>query len=394
MTQAKTKSRNKILVAHVASPAKGTFALTEKASELVEVSWLESLTPEELALEAERQLSRQKKADVMKQRQELEQIRYATEERERKQAELKGARQEARQGKAKQEEKLHAEANGILEARQHADGVWYVALGSGLWKEVDHHFWCRHCEAGMSEAAIASHLVGQRHCKRLAANPKSHVLAPDLPGPCTLAVCGDNCGVSPTCLETWQELLSDGEVRCILCNKCCNGVHETTPEHAKKVFAYLATLEGDYKEPDEPWLSWLPCKEWGEGLFLKCLLCDKWIQDLVGTDPRGYDGHHGSLSSKNQKGHSKKIQNLDESMRDKGFWAAMRAPVAVKPLSIESPLTAQQPPAPKLPEGWQATWSEEHDDYYFHSDMHESQWELPIDPAAETSAGSSCSRSS
>jgi hypothetical protein len=79
-----------------------------------------------------------------------------------------------------------------------------------------------------------------------------------------------------------------GYLRCIPCGKCCDGVHESTKEHENRVWEYLVTLEGNYQELDVPWLAWLKSDEegYGEGLYLKCLLCKKWVCDLHGVDAR------------------------------------------------------------------------------------------------------------
>merc|ERR1712080_711383 len=87
----------------------------------------------------------------------------------------------------------------------------------------------------------------------------------------------------------------------------------------------MGALEDKYREPVQPWLAWLPCKECGEGRYLRCLLCKKWVQDFEGTDTRHYDGQHGELSSKNQKGHLKKMENLDAYKQDATYWPALLA---------------------------------------------------------------------
>lgn len=386
------KSSNKCQPPQGPSTVSEESACIEAPAQPVENRWLESLTPEERALEDGRQQARQKKAEVAKQQQELEQRRRAQEESGRQRAARQEARQEARQDKERQELMSRAKGEGMLESQKHADGNWYVDLGSGLSKQVEHYFWCRHCDSGMSEAAIISHIEGAPHRRKTGAIGHTY--------PATIATSTASWLAPPVrdrrlvahsgCLEKWQAADTDGQVRCVPCNKYCDGLHEATSEHEKRIWAFAVTLEGNYKEPEEEWLAWMACEEWGEGLYLKCLLCDKWIQDLAGTDPRGYDGHHSRLSSNNQKGHLKKMQNLDYHMKDHSLWNAMLAerskwhPPARS--DVASQMVPEKSPSPALQEGWRATWSEEYKEYYFHSDYHEAQWEVPTAPAAGTSA--------
>merc|ERR1719440_413930 len=123
-------------------------------------SWLESLSPEERAVEEQKMKVREKKAESAKQQQEADQKRRAEEERSQKQAELR----EVRKDKTWQQRKLSLKEQGLLEAQEYG-GKWYVEISSGLWREVQQYFYCIHCEAGMNEAAIDSHIQGERHRK-------------------------------------------------------------------------------------------------------------------------------------------------------------------------------------------------------------------------------------
>lgn len=331
---------------------------------------------------------RQKKAEVLKQQQELEQRRRAQEEHTQKQV----AREQVRRDKDRQQWKQRAQEQGLLEAQECMDGQWYVELGQGLWQKVDYQFWCKHCEAGMSEAAIESHLGGERHRKRSA----NCSLATHTPATTCFpqAVCGD--GRTQCCMEKWQAVDGDGQIRCIPCNKYCDGVHEQTKEHANRVWEYLVTLEGDYKEPEESWLAWVKADEPGyaEGLYLKCLLCKKWVTDLAGADPSGYDGQHGRSADNSTKQHKKFMSNLASYMNDQAFWNGVLAERSkwhppIKPLSdmiTPVPEKPEKPSPPELPDGWWAEWSKEQQQYYFYSAVDESQWEMPTTVAAEAGA--------
>lgn len=331
-------------------------------------------------------------------------------------------------------------ADGIVEAREWGNGKWYVESRSGAWKEIDHRFWCELCEAGMGEAALSAHLDGQRHRKSLAARDHAaNARDASLGASGSAPVTGDRAreqaagardagpaaarpapaaGDRADPVEKWQAMEADGRLRCLACNKYSDSTHEATEEHARRVASYVAKLEEpeyQYYEPDVLWLAWVPCPEWGKGFYLKCLLCDKWITDLEGTDPRGYDGQHGPLSDKNQKAHGKKMSKLEELMQDTQAWNAMLAERARWHQSVEfanspartcMPCTVAVPSrattctpckpaapsrattcaprkaaAPELPKGWQEAWSSYHECQYFFSEFGDSQWDRPTAPA-------------
>lgn len=315
--------------------------------------------------------------------------------------------------------RLQAQEEGILEAKQHTDGTWYVKLGQNIWKSVSYDFYCPLCDSEMSLACLSSHLSGDKHRRRLAASRNAddyHTLARSSTHcpPCSSTATSQQLQVdetddspSPTPpsmlpmrvpgnLERWQEIGAEG-IKCIPCDKYCDGFHEHTPEHIRRVALFLEALEDQYREPIEPWLAWLPCKECGEGRYLRCLLCKKWVQDFEGTDTRHYDGQHGKLSVKNQKGHLKKMENLDAYKADAIFWNALLAerseyhPAAAgsatssharRDLPTSPPL---QPPAEavdsELPNGWHAEWCPIWEQYYYYSDNNGSQWEKPTAPS-------------
>jgi len=108
---------------------------------------------------------------------------------------------------------------------------------------------------------------------------------------------------------------STGHYRCKACNKMCDGIHENTAEHHKRLANYLWNLEEETREypaPSQTWLAWVADPDFDDRRFLKCLLCKKWVQDfeLDSLDTRGYTGHHGDRGAGNQKDHAKKLNNL------------------------------------------------------------------------------------
>ncbi|CAE8639900.1 unnamed protein product [Polarella glacialis] len=115
-----------------------------------------------------------------------------------------------------------------------------------------------------------------------------------------------------TALMDWQEH-ADGFIRCKPCNKRCDGVHEDTPEHKRKLDYFLETLKSVGSTPSQPFLVRIADASFGKGLFLKCLLCNKWVSESVADCTDEYNGMHGSSGPKNTKEHAQKLRNLDSS---------------------------------------------------------------------------------
>jgi len=183
-------------------------------------------------------------------------------------------------------------------------------------------------------------------------------------------------------LERWQEMGADGHIRCIPCKKYCDGTHEQTKDHATRVWDYLATLDCEYEEPEEQWLAWVKSDDAGyeEGLYLKCLLCDKWVTDLSGTDSKGYNGQHSQRNDACTKQHKKRMYYLDDQVFVRQMLAE-RSKWHPSKIQVGTGASAKKRHAPpELPRGWFAEWSEEHEDYFFYSSSH-AQWEVPTTAA-------------
>lgn len=228
-------------------------------------------------------------------------------------------------------------------------------------------------------------------------------------------------------MESWQEMHDDGYIRCLACNKCCDGTHEYTSGHESRLKAFLQSSAKEssthaYATPDQPWLAWVPCESWGNERWLKCLMCNKWVQDHEGSSTANYVGAHGSLGSGNQKDHKKKVENLDAYMRDVTYWGEIQSErqkwhpqpncrevpasrtarpqasadgfqsVGATPAANSSTSSAggaaARPRPPDLPIGWYSQWSEEHHRYYFHDGAQLSCWDPPSSspPAAPSVA--------
>jgi len=229
-----------------------------------------------------------------------------------------------------------------------------------------------------------------------------------------------------------------GNIRCMACNKICDGVHETTKEHEKRLEQYLWQLSADdqeYPEPHQPWLAYVPDTSYGKGRYLKCLLCKKWVQDWEALDTQDYSGNHGNKGPNNQKDHAKKMryweEYSDDVLAEKWNWhparegsaagsavrgasvrtaaataagassvaehlpSGMRGappPDAARTAAAAAPRYArakqvelQQPPPPPppppappcVPSGWWPMWSPEHGAHYYYSTDGRSTWDLP-----------------
>lgn len=118
--------------------------------------------------------------------------------------------------------------------------------------------------------------------------------------------------------EEWQQKHGADRVMCLACNKYCDGLHETTLAHEKKLEYWLQSKHAgkDFSAPSQPWLAFAKDPTYEDERGLKCLLCDTWVSDIVGICPEDYAGLHGCPSPENSNGHAKMMQRY-RSDRDK-----------------------------------------------------------------------------
>ena len=80
-------------------------------------------------------------------------------------------------------------------------------------------------------------------------------------------------------LEDWQEIQSDGSVKCRACSKYADDVHCASEGHVTKLASWRTRREG-YPAPRQLYLAYMPWdKNESSNRALKCLLCDKWAID-------------------------------------------------------------------------------------------------------------------
>lgn len=305
---------------HAAAAAPRTPSRAEPFACGAPTSWFDTLSPEEQERERARHLKREKNAQVAKQKETRTREMREEREREEKITRLKAARDATKADCAFEMVQARAFADGILEAQEYSDGLWYVELNQGVWKQIDASFWCPACEAALHQSTLSSHLSGERHRKAMQRTREGGTNEP-MVGFASDAAAWDAKEDSEQKCETlrWQKADSYG-IRCLACDKYCDGKHEATPDHARRLRDFLLYLDADYAEPAEPWLAWVACEQWGKCRWLKCLMCNKFVQDLDGTSTEGYKGSHGQFGPTNQKDHRRKLENLDALMRDASRW--------------------------------------------------------------------------
>lgn len=353
--------------------------------------WFENLSPEEQQAELSRQAQRDEAGEAEQKKQAIKMARREEERKSREKEEREAARKAMEEKKYMEQIRQRAFQEGVLESEDGYDGCWYVEIEEGTWKKVLDTYWCRHCEAPLNYSVLESHLTGERHRKGLAHAGLSAAAAPISSGASAsasvpLPPTGFQLAVVHTVVEPWQRQDAQGNILCTPCGRLCDGVHEYTKDHNRKVEFYLWDLtaaEQVYPEPPQLWLAWVEEASFGRGRFLKCLMCDKWTQDWGGDlNTEAYCGNHGLASESNQKDHARRLANYSEySMsveREKAKW---HPPSQGDRQAPAPPTYAAAPPPvplPPLPDGWRSVWSHDHNKhYYYHAERRSSQWELP-----------------
>jgi len=285
--------------------------------------WAEELTPEELEHEQKRQREREVKAKQEEQKAREAKACHERQAAEAKREQVNATRQTAKNDRAWQQTKEQALAAGVLEAAEYGEGCWYVQVGKDTWKDAQDAFWCPCCDAWLNTSNLASHLGGERHRKASQSQEQSSASSsgPYSAPPTVTTLCTLSAGSSG--LEFWQARDEAGNIKCLACNKYCDDKHEWSEAHISRVNFWQETLTAVYPAPEEPWLAWVVEEKFGKHRWLKCLMCNKFVQDCEGTSTVGYEGHHSRLSESNQKDHKKKMESLEEYRRDKHYWQAM-----------------------------------------------------------------------
>eukprot|EP00928_Gymnodinium_smaydae_P092279 TRINITY_DN76117_c0_g1_i1.p1 TRINITY_DN76117_c0_g1~~TRINITY_DN76117_c0_g1_i1.p1 ORF type:complete len:309 (+),score=53.47 TRINITY_DN76117_c0_g1_i1:44-928(+) len=263
--------------------------------------------PTEEELEAERLRQEQRDAKGRQEERKAANDRWYRERRE-----ARAARDEREAQRAQRQHDIAfkqvlslAKDRGVLGAAEWDNGFWYVDLGNNEYKQVDDEYYCSHCEITLSWCALENHVKGERHRKKSGLPKDSWSTTAPLESEATDS--------TTAALEDWQELASDGQVRCKPCNRICDGCHGQTTQHLNKLADFrMHQANAGYPPPVLPWLAWAPC-DWDPcRRTLVCLLCNgKEIYDLEGRLTEDYCGTHGKLSDSNQNNHKKKRRRLN-----------------------------------------------------------------------------------
>lgn len=229
------------------------------------------------------------------------------------------AREDQKWQKAVENAKARAKKESVLEAEDWGE-TWWLDLGNKNWKEVADQFFCKWCEKCLNEGNLEAHLDSIGHKKKLAWNQPTPSGAASASRPAAASTAGGpapKAAAAPAAsagwgtsgaLEEWQEMTAVG-VRCIPCGKVIDESHLAKDDHKNRLAAWFDSERArkyGRPAPAEPYLAWVPWEPNdpdGERC-LKCLLCNKWVQD-EGSHIGTFQAPTGS------KEHAKNLRNAD-----------------------------------------------------------------------------------
>lgn len=267
----------------------------------------------DLEREKQKKQERQAKADAA-QRQNLrenEWKRQKEKEEEKKQREKN--REENKWKKQFEIAKKQAFSEGVLEAHDYGDGVYWVQCEDKRWLEVQGEYYCPLCNKQLNQSSLELHINSDAHKKKVAwslgpSGPGAHS-APSMPAAPRAAVI--NTAVvkrdAPAAMAEWQTMGPDGLVRCIPCNKVVDDNHISSGDHIRRLESWLAheqLKKTGYAAPTLEYLAYVPSVAGDDTSerWLKCLLCGKFVQDETshsGTkeNPQGSVQHKKNLTN-------------------------------------------------------------------------------------------------
>jgi len=280
----------------------------DPASQASTGTWKDELTAEERAEEESKMEARKKKAEDAARYQQMQQAKRAEWERQQKNKGLEQQREDRKWEKQLAKVRGRLKQEGVVEAEDWGDGIYWANLGDGKYKEVKDQYFCTLCEKHLNDGTLESHVQSDAHKRKVSwsvAEPSVQhapetVSSSRTPPPCP------PCSQTRVQVEEWQELTSDGNLRCLPCNKCADYFHLQSDEHHKRLDWWLETQKlqkSGYKPPELPYLAWaFDDSDPGGDRWLKCLLCNKWVQDET--------SHSGTQSAPaGSKDHCKRLGN-------------------------------------------------------------------------------------
>mmetsp|Transcript_101641 Transcript_101641/g.282892 ORF Transcript_101641/g.282892 Transcript_101641/m.282892 type:complete len:452 (+) Transcript_101641:74-1429(+) len=368
----------------------------------------------------------QKKAELSQQQSAAENARRQEWERHQQSVAVKKKAEERKWEKQLESIIARATKEGILRSEDWGDDRWWVKIGD-MYKEVQGQFYCTMCDKHLCAGTLQAHLDSDLHRRRLAWNQPSEATsgagtasaarpasAPGAPPPCTSSTSAASAP-STVPLEDWQEMTADGFLRCVPCGKVIDEHHLAKDDHVARLWRWRAEEKCrrcGYEAPELPYLAFVP---WdgtnpdGERC-LKCLLCNKWVQDE--------SSHTGTFSAPaGAKDHQKNLRNygpgdpwyeanvvaerrrwhpsapaspvaaanaVAPTYRSGGAAAAAATgatPAAPAPWAKAAPAAAAPPPPPvqtRLKDGWEQAQVPNTNTQYSNRSTQKSSWEEPL----------------
>lgn len=257
-------------------------------------TFLDEMTLEQRALEERKREERERKAKESQQRQLEENARkeYWAKEQQKKDRELQ--RQSRDWQRTLEATKQRAFQQGVVESTD-GETTWWAEISQGLWKHVLDKYYCTLCDKHLNDNTIGSHIDSEGHKKKVEWNSQ----APDAASSaCASPVAPAAARAVPVVvpeqpsapayswggpLQAWQEETNYGR-RCIPCQKIIDSAHLHSEDHKNRLTRWQEAEEWKrlgYPAPDLFHLAYVPFDESSDPSerFLKCLLCDKWVQD-------------------------------------------------------------------------------------------------------------------
>lgn len=411
----KAKAKGKAKAAAQASTSAATLAAPAGWEAL-----LEEMAPEERAREEEKQRQRNEKAQKAAADQKRENERRAWYEQEQKKQERKKHAEDAKWERQLENVKQKAVKEGSIIIAEWSDETqsFWGKLDNKTWIEAQGPYYCRLCEKNLNDNTLEAHINSELHKKRSGnwASPAAGPAPPPAAKPQQARPSQSSASWSGA-LEDWQEAGPDGSVRCMLCSKLCDGLHETTDGHMSRLehWRHQQSLQSKgYPEPKEPYLAWVPYDGVSGERGCKCLLCGKWCNDEwshSGTreNPQGSKEHQKNLrnygpgdawwqtrvAAERLKWHPKQATKFNATPApwannaldsvpagatcppcvSSGYGSSGQPRVAVSSANASAPASV----ARELPAGWTAVQGDAGNTYYYHADSKIAQWSFPSD---------------
>eukprot|EP00397_Hematodinium_sp_SG-2012_P014326 GEMP01014562.1.p1 GENE.GEMP01014562.1~~GEMP01014562.1.p1 ORF type:complete len:475 (+),score=89.72 GEMP01014562.1:97-1521(+) len=258
-------------------------AKEEAANKKVE-SWLDDLSPEDREAEEEKQKKREAQA---KKEEEKAKIARAQREESEKKMDRKTRHWNI------EKKKFLTPGNGVVLAENYED-KWYVQEDDD-WIEVNDIYYCKLCDKHLNDFTLEAHVLSKPHTNKV-------LWTGARPAGARSSVTGT---VSEEYNEPWFEFINDewgGYSQCRACDKRADEVHIQSAGHISRVESWRENQQQKI-QPIEEWLIylfWSADSKMEHEMGLKCLVCDKFCQDLLS---------HGSDLERASKEHKRRMGN-------------------------------------------------------------------------------------